>query len=217
MATSDVPESAQALVAIYADESCLGNGQAGDNPGGAAGVIEYKSLRTGRLARRDYWVSEPATTNNRMALRSVIEGLRIISRNDASLSVLFTSDSQYLIRGINEWAPGWIAAGWRRKTGPIENLDLWREAVELVRRHRCAFRWVRGHQGHPQNEYANDLAVRAARDQSCSTGAVPSGFDRWIEAERERGALRAEPDPFPDVAAFSVSTRLPPLADSSAP
>ena len=64
------------LIAIYADESCLGNGRALDNPGGAGGLIELLHPRTGALTRRDYWISEPATTNNRMALRSAIEGLQ---------------------------------------------------------------------------------------------------------------------------------------------
>src|ERR1043166_4214727 len=68
------------IVAIYADESCLGNGRDGNNPGGAAGVIEYVNARTGQLTRWDYWVSEPATTNNRMALRSFIEAMHVISR-----------------------------------------------------------------------------------------------------------------------------------------
>src|SRR5512143_168367 len=64
------------MLAVYADESCLGNGREGSNPGGAAGVIEYVHAETGNLTRWDYWVSEPATTNNRMALRSVIEAFR---------------------------------------------------------------------------------------------------------------------------------------------
>jgi len=72
------------LLAIFADESCLGNGREGSNPGGAGGVIEYWNSRTERLTRFDYWVSEPATTNNRMALRSVIEAFRGISRKGSS-------------------------------------------------------------------------------------------------------------------------------------
>ncbi|HYD53480.1 MAG TPA: RNase H family protein, partial [Gemmatimonadaceae bacterium] len=121
------------LVAVFADESCLGNGREGANPGGAAGVIEYRSPQTGRLSRFDYWVSEPATTNNRMALRSVIEAFRILSRKGTRFRVTFTSDSQYLVKGMREWVHGWIARGWRRKEGPIENLDLWQEAVAIVR------------------------------------------------------------------------------------
>ena len=87
------------LVAIYADESCLGNGREGSNPGGAAGVIEYGHPGSGKLTRWDYWVSEPATTNNRMALRSVIEAFRGISRKGRWFRVAFTSDSQYLVKG----------------------------------------------------------------------------------------------------------------------
>jgi ribonuclease HI len=150
------------LVAVYADESCLGNGREGTNPGGAGGLIEYMRPDA-RLSRWDYWVSEPATTNNRMALRSAIEALRILSRKGNRLRVVFTSDSQYLVKGFSEWVHGWIARGWRRKEGAIENLDLWREAVEVARSHLISWQWVRGHQGHAQNEYANHLAVRAAR------------------------------------------------------
>src|SRR5215212_6065223 len=84
------------LIAIYADESCLGNGRDGDNPGGAAGVIEYWNPATERLSRYDYWISEPATTNNRMALRSAIEAFQIVSRKGSKFRALFTSDSQYL-------------------------------------------------------------------------------------------------------------------------
>jgi ribonuclease HI len=82
------------LVAIYADESCLGNGRDGDNPGGAAGVIEYVNAATERLTRWDYWVAEPSTTNNRMALRSAIEAFRVIGRKGGRFRVLVASDSQ---------------------------------------------------------------------------------------------------------------------------
>jgi len=171
------------LVFVYADESCRGN-QFSDraSPGGAAGLIEH--WRDGAWCRRDYWISEPATTNNRMALRSAIEGLRALRR---TCDVVFTSDSQYLIRGMSEWVPGWIRRGWRRKGGAIENEELWRELVDEAARHRVRWEWVRGHAGHPQNEYANWLAVRAALEQTSSGGAVPSGFEAWLEAQRERG------------------------------
>jgi len=171
------------FVYIYADESCLGiQFTDRDSPGGAAGLIEH--WREGRWERRDYWISEPATTNNRMAIRSAIEGLRALR---APCRVVFTSDSQYLIRGMREWIHSWIRRGWRRKGGEIENVDLWRELVAAARRHQVDWRWVRGHAGHPQNEYANHLAVRAAKTQRDSGGLVPSGYEAWLEAERERG------------------------------
>lgn len=182
-------------VAVFADESCLGNGREGSNPGGAAGVIEYVSP-SGRLSRHDYWVSEPATTNNRMALRSAIEALRGISRKGARFRVSFTSDSQYLVRGMSEWVPGWIARGWRKKDGPILNLELWQELVEAARGHVVTWHWVRGHEGHPQNEYANDLAVRAAKELSSSDGIVGSHFDAWLAEQRSKGRVSADPQPF---------------------
>lgn len=190
------------LVAVFADESCLGNGREGSNPGGAAGVIEYVGAGSGRLTRWDYWISEPGTTNNRMALRSVIEAFRLLSRKGKRFRVLFTSDSQYLVKGMNEWVYGWIARGWTRKGGPIENLELWQSAIDSVDGHQASFRWVRGHVGHPQNEFANHLATRAAREQTSSGGVVESGFDQWLARERDAGRMTNEPDAFPDAASF---------------
>ena len=203
------------LIAIYADESCLGNGREGSNPGGAAGVIEYQNPSTNRLSRFDYWVSEPATTNNRMALRSVIEAFQLLSRKGSRFRVVFTSDSQYLVKGMSEWVHGWIARGWRRKDGSIENLELWREAVEAVRPHTPQWRWVRGHGGHPQNEYANFIAVRAAREQTRSDGAVASAFEEWLAAERLKGRMTAEPDPFPPEGRFTAARALPVVTKAS--
>ncbi|GAC1476804.1 MAG: ribonuclease HI [Gemmatimonadaceae bacterium] len=192
-------------VAVYADESCLGNGREGSNPGGAAGVIEFRGA-DGRVERRDYWVASPATTNNRMALTSLIEALRIVTAKDRRPRLLFTTDSRYIVDGMGDWIHGWKARGWRRKTGPIENLELWKEADALIQRVESpSWRWVRGHVGHPQNEYANDLAVRAAENQTSSNGAVASGFAAWLDERRARGVVR-EPDPFPDEAAFRAAT-----------
>jgi ribonuclease HI len=196
------------LIAIYADESCLGNGREGDNPGGAAGVVEFVKPSTGELTRWDYWSSEPATTNNRMALRSVIDAFTSISRRDKRFRVCFTSDSQYLVKGMSEWVHGWIARGWRRKGGEIENLELWQEAVEAVRPHKVSWHWVRGHNGQPQNEYADSLATRAARQLDASNGLVPSGFDLWIAAELARGRTHL-PAVFPDPSEFRPSRPFP--------
>jgi ribonuclease HI len=203
------------LVAIYADESCLGNGREGDNPGGAAGVIEHVSPATERLTRFDYWIAEPATTNNRMALRSAIEAFRVIGRKGGRFRVLFTSDSQYLVKGMTEWVYGWASRGWRRKVGPIENLALWQELVTAATPHHVQWQWVRGHAGHPQNEYANDLAVRAARDQTSSDGARTSGFDEWLEAQRVRKRVMVEPAPFPIGRPFPPMRPLPRASTSS--
>lgn len=203
------------LVAVYADESCLGNGQEGDNPGAAGGVIEYRGADAGPISRRDFWLAEPATTNNRMALRSVIEAFRILAQKNGRFRVVFTSDSQYLIKGMSEWVRGWMARGWRRKGGPIENLSLWRDAVEWVRPHQVQWQWVRGHVGHVQNEYANHLATRAARDQTSSGGAVPSEFDAWLATERAAGRMHAAPAVFPDPHRFKPSQPLPAAAQAT--
>ncbi len=170
----------QPRVYIYADESCLGvQFRDRDSPGGAAGLVEY--WKDGWV-RRDYWISEPATTNNRMAIRSAIEGLRALRQ---PCDVIFTSDSQYLVKAMSEWIHGWVRRNWRRKGGPVENADLWKTLLPVAARHEIDWRWVRGHAGHPQNEYANDLAVRAAKEQTASRGFVDSGFTAWLEEQRD--------------------------------
>ncbi len=174
---------AMSTVYIHADESCLGNqSQKRARPGGAGGVVEV--WKKGSWERRDYWISEPDTTNNRMALRSVIEPLRLLTR---PCRVIFTSDSKYLVDGINDWRHGWKRSGWKRKTGAIKNLELWQAADRLIDRHDFTARWVRGHDGHAENEYADFLATRAASEQSQSDGFVPSGLVDWLEAAREKG------------------------------
>jgi ribonuclease HI len=197
------------LVAIYADESCLGNGREGNNPGGAAGVIEHFNSATERLTRWDYWISEPGTTNNRMALRSAIEAFRVIGGKGGRYRVLFTSDSQYLVKGMTEWVHGWAKKGWRRTGGAIENLALWHELLEAAAPHRVQWQWVKGHVGHPQNEYANDLAVAAARAQTSSNGARTSGFEQWLEAQRTKRRVILEPAVFPMGHSFKPARPLP--------
>ena len=171
---------------LHLDESCLGNGREGENPGGGGGLVEARS-RGGRIQRRDFYISAPATTNNRMALAGAAEALRLLARKGARLRVLIVSDSQYLVKGMREWVSGWAARGWRRKDGPIENVELWRELVAVARLHDVQWGWVRGHRGHPKNEYANDLAVLAAREQRSSEGLVESGFDEWLAGKMARG------------------------------
>lgn len=172
------------LVFIYADESCLGNQfKARARPGGGAGLLEYHVPDRG-WSRRDYWMSEPDTTNNRMALVSAADLLRSLKKPS---NVVFTSDSRYLVDGMTQWVHGWAARGWKRKGGEIENLALWRELVEQAGRHSVQWRWVKGHAGHPQNEYANFLATRAAAKQTASGGLVESGYGAWLESERDKG------------------------------
>ncbi|HVT40461.1 MAG TPA: ribonuclease H [Gemmatimonadaceae bacterium] len=196
------------LIAVFADESCLGNGRDGDNPGGAGALIEYRQHADAPV-RSDLWISDPATTNNRMALQSVIETMYAIGTKGARFRIVFTTDSRYIIDGLTDWVHGWAKRGWRRKGGAIENLELWHEAIRAVNDHEVCWRWVRGHDGHAQNEYANYLATRAAATQTRSDGLVTSGFTAWLAAARDQGARHADPSPFPDAVAFRPHAPLP--------
>lgn len=197
------------LVAIFADESCLGNGREGENPGGAGVLVEYRR-EGGELVRRDLWVSEPATTNNRMALRSVIESFAALGRKGRRLRVVFTTDSRYIVDGMMTWVHDWARRGWKRKAGAIENLALWQEAVRAAAAHEVEWRWVKGHAGHAQNEYANILAIRAAGDQTQSGGLVESGYDAWA-AGMSVGRTKLRLEPFPEDGGFRAASRLPHL------
>jgi ribonuclease HI len=96
---------------------------------------------------------------------------------------------------MREWVPAWSARGWRRREGSIENLELWKALLESARLHDVQWTWVRGHRGHAKNEYANDLAVKAAREQTTSNGIVASGFGDWLNGKRAKGMyLEYDPD-----------------------
>jgi ribonuclease HI len=172
------------VTVVHLDESCLGNGREGENPGGAGGLIEVRSR--GRIQRRDFYLHVPATTNNRMALIGASTALRLLAAKGRRLRVIMVSDSEYLVKGMREWVPGWANRGWTRKAGPIENLALWQELAAAARLHDVQWTWVRGHHGHPKNEYANDLAVAAARERKSSAGAVESAFNEWLAKKQAR-------------------------------
>ncbi len=191
------------IAVLHLDESCLGNGRAGATPGGAGGLIEART-RSG-VQRRDFYLASPDTTNNRMALSGAIAALQLLAGKGVRMRALIVSDSEYLVKGIREWAPGWAARGWRRKAGEIESLELWKALVRSAALHDVQWTWVQRHRGHPKNEYANDLAVRAAQRQETSAGAVESGFGTWLEAKQRRG-LFAGYDP--DAAFTEIEGRL---------
>ncbi len=172
------------VAVVYADESCLGNGREGKNPGGAASLIERWSGES--VVREDLYISSPDTTNNRMALAGAIATLSALEV-DSARSILFVSDSQYLIKGMNEWVLSWQARGWKRKGGKIENLELWQTLERTRALFQVTWRWVRGHADHPKNEYVNDLAIHAAESQITSEAMMPSGFDEWLQVKRSKG------------------------------
>ncbi len=181
------------IVVAHLDESCLGNGREGDNPGGTGGLIEIRTPKG--IERREFYQHSPATTNNRMALAGAIALLQLLSAKGKRLQVLIVSDSEYLVRGVREWLPGWVSRGWKRKSGAIENLELWRALHASLARHATQLVWVRGHAGQVKNEFANDLAVRAAKEQVTSEGIIAATFDSWLDAERAKGRYLAyDPD-----------------------
>jgi ribonuclease HI len=189
---------------VHADESCLGNGREGMNPGGAGILIEVR-VRD-RIERFDLFLSSPDTTNNRMALSGAIATFALLSSKERRLQVAYVSDSEYLVKGMRDWVPGWRARGWKRKGGDIENLELWQALARVAAAHDVRWLWVRGHAGDPKNDYADWLAVRAAREQVTSDAAVPSAFAAWLEERRAKGRYAGyDPDAaFDSVAAEAV-------------
>ena len=180
-------------VLVHADESCLGNDRTKPSPGGNAALVEAPAGDS--VARWDFYECSPQTTNNRMALAGAIAALEWIRRQWQHARITYVSDSEYLVKGVNEWVPGWKARGWKRKNGPIENLELWQKLDQARAAHAIEWKWVRGHAGHAKNEYANDLAQRAAERQERSNGLVPSGFDTWLAQQRARGKYQSyDPD-----------------------
>ena len=124
--------------------------QSNPGPGGWGAILRFGTVE------RELSGGEAATTNNRMELSAVIEGLQALSRRSR---VDIYSDSQYVLNGLREWLDQWKRRGWKtadRK--PVKNEDLWRRLDELAGRHRIAWRWVKGHAGHPENERADALA-----------------------------------------------------------
>jgi ribonuclease HI len=176
------------VVLVHADESCLGNDQSRPSPGGNAALVE--AVAGDSVARWDLFECAPQTTNNRMALAGAITTLEWIRRQWKRARVTYVSDSEYLVKGMNEWMPAWKARDWKRRGGALENLELWQKVDQAAAAHAVTWRWVRGHAGHAKNEYANALAIRAAETQQRSNGLIPSGFDLWLRAERERGRYR---------------------------
>ncbi|HJW09101.1 MAG TPA: ribonuclease HI [Holophagaceae bacterium] len=142
-------------VELYADGACLGN----PGPGGWGFLLR---LRTdGGPKEKEGSGAEPDTTNNRMELSAVIRGLETLTR---PCTVELWSDSQYVVKGIAEWLPGWKRKQWRKADGhPVMNADLWQALDAQLKIHRVKAHWVKGHAGHPENERVDRLATDAAK------------------------------------------------------
>ena len=149
------------FVKIYTDGSARGNP---DGPGGYGVVMEYTDTK-GTLHVKELSAGYKKTTNNRMELLAAIAGLEALNR---PCEVELYSDSQYLVKAFNEhWIDGWIKKGWKRgKNEPVKNTDLWKRLLKAKAPHRVEFIWVKGHDGHPQNERSDTLATTAADGSS---------------------------------------------------
>lgn len=152
------PESSASpdFVRLFTDGACSGN----PGPGGWAYILAHPA--TGQV--REGSGAEPTTTNNRMELQGAIEGLASLKRR---CEVELVTDSQYVAKGLKEWMPKWKAQGWKRREGgrlkPVSNEDLWRQLDELASRHEVRVQHVFGHNGHPENEACDRMAVAAYR------------------------------------------------------
>jgi ribonuclease HI len=141
-------------VRLITDGSCLGN----PGPGGWAAILRYGDVV------REFWGSAPQTTNNRMELTAVLEGLSALKE---PCRVEIETDSEYVKNGITLWLPQWKQRGWRTASRqPVKNDDLWRQLDRAVQRHQVEWRWVRGHADHADNNRCDELAREAAMLQT---------------------------------------------------
>lgn len=138
-------------VTIYTDGACLGN----PGPGGYGVVLLYDPHR------KELSAGYRRTTNNRMELMAAIAGLRRLKQ---PCRVVLYTDSRYLADSLMKgWAQRWRANGWRRKSKPVPNTDLWKQMLELWEYHEIRVEWVPGHAGIPENERCDALSMQAAK------------------------------------------------------
>jgi ribonuclease HI len=143
---------ADARVELFTDGACRGN----PGPGGWGVLMRYGD------SEKELYGGEAHTTNNRMELLAVIEGLAALKRPCA---VAITTDSQYVKNGITQWIHNWKRNGWKTAAKkPVKNDDLWKRLDQAVARHDVSWHWVKGHAGHAENERADALANRGIDD-----------------------------------------------------
>jgi len=141
-----VAEPMSDRIEIFTDGACRGN----PGPGGWGALLRYNSHE------KHLYGGEQATTNNRMELTAAIQALAALKR---SCSVVITTDSNYVKKGITEWIAGWKKRGWMTSARkPVKNKDLWQALDEQTQKHELKWHWVKGHSGHPENELADELA-----------------------------------------------------------
>ncbi len=141
-------------ITLITDGSCLGN----PGPGGWAAILRYGDQK------KELSGGASATTNNRMEMTAVLEGLNALKE---PCQVVVEIDSQYVKNGITQWLPGWKKRGWKTASKePVKNQDLWQALDEAVNRHTIEWKWVKGHADHADNNRCDELARSAAGRQS---------------------------------------------------
>ncbi len=154
-------------VDIYTDGAARGNP---DGPGGYGTVLEYRDTK-GNLHTKELSQGYRKTTNNRMELMAAIVGLEALNR---PCQVNLYSDSKYLVDAFNQhWIENWVRKGWKRgKNEPVKNIDLWKRLLAAKEPHQVTFIWVKGHDGHPQNERCDALATGAADGEDLAEDTI---------------------------------------------
>ncbi|TPJ72445.1 ribonuclease HI [Mesorhizobium sp. B2-6-2] len=143
-------------IIIHTDGACIGN----PGPGGWAAIVQLLE-GSKELRRKELTGSAHKTTNNQMELTAAIEALKLVK---SGKPVVLRSDSEYVVKGMTERLPDWIAKGWRTASKtPVKNRELWEELKAVAEARSVAWEWVRGHNGDPLNEEADRLANEAAR------------------------------------------------------
>ena len=143
------------VLEIFTDGACSGNPGAG----GWGAVLRYGSVE------KELSGGESNTTNNRMELTAVIESLKALKK---SCEIIICTDSKYVMDGVLEWMPNWKKNGWKtsNKKSPVKNLDLWLELDALLGKYSVKWTGVKGHNGHPENERADELARGEAKKRA---------------------------------------------------
>ena len=145
-------DNKEKIVEIYTDGACTGN----PGPGGYGAVLKYGDTV------KEISGCEPRTTNNRMEMMAVIKALQQLKR---PCKVRVVTDSNYLVKGMTQWIHGWVRRNWiNSQKRPVLNRELWEEILELSRKHQITWQWVKGHDGHPENERCDQLARAAIKN-----------------------------------------------------
>ena len=147
-------------VEIFTDGACSGN----PGPGGWGAILRWKGNE------RELYGGEADTTNNRMELMAAISALETLTR---PMAVELHTDSQYLRQGVTQWIHSWKRRGWKTADNkPVKNVDLWQRLEAAAARHQVSWHWVKGHDGHEENERADELARKGVADVRAAARGV---------------------------------------------